>query len=256
METSIISYNVNGIRAATKKGFLDWLSEEDPDIVCIQETKAQPEQLDDAILNPEKYHTFWHSAQKKGYSGVSVFSKQEPLHVEEGCGIDKYDLEGRILRLDFDTFSVISAYFPSGSSGDPRQLFKEDFLKDFYVYIEDLKKKFPNLIITGDYNICHKPIDIHDPVGNKKSSGFLPHEREWVSSFIDLGFVDSFRKFNSEPHNYTWWSYRAQARQKNKGWRIDYQMATTELEDRLISADILPDVIHSDHCPTKLIIKN
>ncbi len=249
----IISYNVNGIRAAAKKDFFEWLQQESPDILCLQETKAQPDQLDESFLQPEGYHTYWHSAEKKGYSGVAIFTKEKPKHVEVGSGMEKYDLEGRILRADYDNFSIISVYIPSGSSGDHRQAIKEDFLEDFYVYIENLKKTFPNLIISGDYNICHRPIDIHDPVRNKTSSGFLPHEREWVSKFLDMGFVDSFRLHHPEtPDRYSWWSYRANARANNKGWRIDYQMLTKSLEEKCKGAEILDQVKHSDHCPIKL----
>ena len=246
----IISYNVNGIRAAVRKGFLDWLEAEQPDILCLQESKAQVEQLDETVLKPNGYQTYWYSAQKKGYSGVAIFSKQEPNHVEYGCGIEKYDAEGRVIRADYDHFSVISAYFPSGSTGDVRQAVKEEFLDDFYDYITELKKDFPNLIIAGDYNICHKPIDIHNPVSNKNTSGFLPHERAWVTKFLELGFVDSFRQFHAdEPHHYSWWSYRANARANNKGWRIDYHMVSEALAPALTGATILPDVKHSDHCP-------
>lgn len=252
---SILSYNVNGIRAAHRKGFFDWLAEEDPDLICIQETKAQTSQLNEAFLKPEGYHTFWCDAEKKGYSGVAIFSKLEPQNVVQGCGIERYDREGRVLRLDFDDFSLMSAYFPSGTTGEVRQTFKEEFLDDFYGYIEELKQEVPNLIISGDYNICHKPIDIHDPVRNKNTSGFLPHEREWMSKFMDSGFVDSFRKFNPEPHNYSWWSYRAGARAKNKGWRIDYQLVAEPIAEHCVGADILADVVHSDHCPIKILME-
>lgn len=246
----IISYNVNGIRAAAKKGFLDWLQTESPDILCVQETKAQVDQLDEATTHPNGYHSYWYSAEKKGYSGVAIYSKTEPRHVEYGCGIEKYDAEGRVIRADYEGFSVISAYFPSGSSGDHRQEVKEEFLDDFYDYIQELKKELPNLIISGDYNICHQPIDIHNPVANKDTSGFLPHERAWVSKFIEMGFVDSFRKFHAdEPDHYSWWSYRANARGNNKGWRIDYHMVSEPLQSALTGASILPDVKHSDHCP-------
>ncbi|MEL6650803.1 MAG: exodeoxyribonuclease III [Bacteroidota bacterium] len=246
----IISYNVNGIRAATKKGLLDWLQEEKPDVLCIQETKAQVDQLDESILKPEGYHTYWYSAEKKGYSGVAIFSRQEPRHVEYGCGIERFDSEGRVLRADFENFSVISAYFPSGSSGDVRQAVKEDFLDEMYVYLNELRKSFPNLIVSGDYNICHQAIDIHDPVRNKTNSGFLQHERDWVTKFLDSGFVDSFRKlYPDTPDKYSWWSYRAGARGKNKGWRIDYNMIASPLEDKIKGADILSEVKHSDHCP-------
>jgi len=251
---NIISYNVNGIRAAAKKGFLDWLKSENPDILCLQESKAQPDQLDEEILNPEGYHGYWYSAEKKGYSGVAILTKEKPKHVEYGCGIEAYDKEGRVLRADFDGYSIISAYFPSGSSGTVRQTIKEAFLADFHQYILELKKEFPNLIIAGDYNICHQPIDIHDPVSNKNSSGFLPHEREWVSSFIESGFIDSFRKHNKDPHNYSWWSYRSAARARNKGWRIDYNMVSSPLAGKCVGADILSEVVHSDHCPIKVVM--
>jgi len=245
----IISYNVNGIRAAERKGFFDWLAQADPDIICLQETKAQPEQLEASWLNPSQYHGYWHSAEKKGYSGVAIFTKEEPQHVEVGCGIEKYDCEGRVLRADYQNFSLMSVYFPSGTSGDHRQQVKEAFLADFYLYIQELKKQIPNLIISGDINICHTEKDIHDPVGNKNNSGFLPHEREWLTKFMETGFVDSFRQFNQEPHHYSWWSYRTRARSKNKGWRIDYHLVAESLLERLTGADILADVVHSDHCP-------
>ena len=252
---SIISYNVNGIRAAESKGLLEWLSEEDPDILCLQETKAQPDQLDDSLLKPDGYHTFWYSAEKKGYSGVAIFTKEKPNHVEYGCGIEQFDQEGRVIRADYDHFSIISAYFPSGSSGDERQAVKEVFLDQFYDYVQELKKDIPNLIISGDYNICHKEIDIHNPKGNKNNSGFLPHEREWVTKFLDSGFVDSFRKIHPDtPDKYSWWTYRFGARKKNKGWRIDYHMITTPLEAKCVDASILSEVVHSDHCPIKVVL--
>ncbi|MCL4146540.1 UNVERIFIED_CONTAM: hypothetical protein GTU68_002590 [Idotea baltica] len=246
----IISYNVNGIRAAAKKGLFDWIEDLNPDIVCIQETKAQPDQLEGAITIPNDYHAYWFSAEKKGYSSVAILSKEEPHHVEYGCGIEKYDKEGRVIRADYANFSIISVYFPSGSSGDERQAVKEDFLKDFFDYIAELKKSHPNLIISGDYNICHQAIDIHNPKSNKNNSGFLPHEREWVTQFLDSGFVDSFRKiYPDATDRYSWWTYRFGARGKNKGWRIDYHMVAAPIADKCIGADILSEVVHSDHCP-------
>lgn len=252
----IISYNVNGIRAAISKGFVDWLEQANPDVVCIQETKAQPEQIDTELLKSAGYESYMHSAVKKGYSGVAIFTKIKPDHIEIGCGIDYIDFEGRVIRADFGDVSVMSTYFPSGSSGDLRQEVKMRFLTDFQNYIEELKKTRPNLIIAGDYNICHEAIDIHDPVRNKNSSGFLPEEREWVSGFLKSGFIDTFRAFNSEPDNYSWWSYRANARANNKGWRIDYQMASASLKARLKRATILPEAKHSDHCPILLEIES
>lgn len=253
--TRIISYNVNGIRAALRKGFLDWLNAADPDVLCIQEIKANPEQVEAEILENLDYYHYWYPAEKKGYSGVSIWSKTKPNHIEYGCGIEKYDAEGRILRLDFDDFSVMSVYMPSGSSGDLRQEFKMQWLSDFQAYINELKKSFPNLIISGDYNICHKAIDIHNPTRQNNTSGFLPEERKWVSEFIDSGFIDSFRAFNQEPHQYSWWSYRANARAKNLGWRIDYHMVSEHMKDRMSRAAILPNAKHSDHCPILLEIK-
>jgi exodeoxyribonuclease-3 len=245
----IISYNVNGIRAAMKKGFIQWLQAANPDVVCIQETKAMIDQVDVAEIEEAGYpYHYWYSAQKKGYSGVAIFSKIKPNHVEYGTGIDYMDFEGRTIRLDFDELSVMSLYLPSGTNLD-RLDFKLTFMADFQRYINWLKKEFPNLVICGDYNICHQAIDIHDPVRNAKVSGFLPVEREWLGNFIDSGFIDSFRHFNKEPHNYTWWSYRANSRANNKGWRIDYNMVAQPLQENLKRAVILPEAEHSDHCP-------
>ena len=245
----ILTYNVNGIRAALRKDFASWLKATNPDVLCLQEIKANSEQFDESIFTDLGYHCFWNSAEKKGYSGVAILTKTKPQHVEYGCGIEQIDFEGRILRADFDGFSVMSAYFPSGSSGDLRQVFKMKFLNQFQTYINALKKDFPKLVISGDYNICHKAIDIHNPQRNKNTSGFLPEEREWMSGFITSGFVDSFRSLNPEPHNYSWWSYRANARAKNLGWRIDYNMISTPLLPKLKRSQILPAARHSDHCP-------
>lgn len=245
----IISYNVNGIRAAMKKGLTEWLQQASPDVLLVQETKAMREQVDLEALDEAGYpYHYWHSAEKKGYSGVAVLSKHEPRHVEYGTGIDYMDKEGRNLRLDFDNFSVMSLYLPSGTN-IARLEHKLQYMADFQDYIDQLKKDVPNLVIGGDYNICHEAIDIHDPVRNKNVSGFLPVEREWIGNFIDSGFIDSFRHFNKEPHNYTWWSYRANARANNKGWRIDYNMVSEPLQENMKRAVILPEAHHSDHCP-------
>ena len=250
----IISYNVNGIRAAQGKGLTEWLRQEDPDIVCFQETKAQPDQIPVLEFQELGYHTFWHSAQKKGYSGVGIISKQAPDNVIIGMGIEKYDQEGRVIRADFGDTSVLSIYHPSGTSGDERQDFKYGWLEDFLTFVLHLRETRPNLILSGDYNICHKEIDIHDPVRNATNSGFLPEERAWVSRFLDNGFIDTFRFFHPEvPHQYSWWSYRMNARDRNLGWRIDYHMASQSMESRLVSAGILPEAKHSDHCPVTLI---
>ncbi len=249
----IISYNVNGIRAALKKGFADWLKDENPDIVCIQESKAQPEQIDSLLFEFLGYKSYWFSAQKKGYSGVGILTKQEPDKIVYGMDIEKYDNEGRFLRVDFGDMSVISVYHPSGSSGDERQAFKMQWLEDFHYYINELRKKRPNLIISGDYNICRIWIDIHNPEKQQKTSGFLPEERDWFQAFVDDGYVDTFREFNEEPHNYSWWSYRGGARANNKGWRIDYNMVSSEIKDKISGAFILPDAVHSDHCPVGIV---
>lgn len=248
----IITYNVNGIRAAMNKDLVGWLKAANPDVLCLQETKATPDQVDVKAFEDLGYHLYWYSAQKKGYSGVAIFTKLKPKHVEYGCGIEKYDFEGRIIRLDFEQCSVMSVYHPSGSSGDDRQAFKMQWLADFQLYINDLKAKIPNLILCGDYNICHKPIDIHNPKSNANTSGFLPEEREWMEQFIQSGFIDSFRYFNQEPHQYSWWSYRAGSRGKNLGWRIDYNLVANHLDKHLKRAVILPDAMHSDHCPVLL----
>ncbi len=246
----IITYNVNGIRAALSKNWLEWLKATQADVVCLQEIKATPDQLADLHLLEELgYQHYWYPAEKKGYSGTAIFTKIKPKHVEYGCGLPDYDREGRVIRVDFEHCSVLSTYFPSGSSGDERQAFKYRFLDDFQRYIDTLKTNIPNLIICGDYNICHKPIDIHNPKSNANSSGFLPEERDWMERFIQSGFVDSFRYFNEEPHHYTWWSYRAGARSKNLGWRIDYTLVSESLKSNLKRAAILPDAKHSDHCP-------
>jgi len=245
----ILTYNVNGIRAALRKDFSSWLKAVNPDIICLQEIKANPEQFEASVFTDLGYHCFWNPAEKKGYSGVAILTKTKPQHVEYDCGIEEIDFEGRILRADFDRFSVMSAYFPSGSSGDIRQEFKMKFLTQFQNHVNVLKKNFPNLVISGDYNICHKAIDIHNPQRNKNTSGFLPEEREWMSEFIASGFTDSFRHLNPEPHNYSWWSYRANARAKNLGWRIDYNMISENLLSNLSRSAILSQAHHSDHCP-------
>ena len=245
----IISYNVNGIRAAMGKGLIDWINSAKPDVLCLQEIKASPEQVGLLEFEELGYHHYWYPAQKKGYSGVAIFTKEKPMHVEYGCGVQKYDDEGRIIRADYKDHSVMSVYHPSGSSGDDRQAFKMEWLSFFQDYINKLKQSKPNLVLSGDYNICHKAIDIHNPVSNAKTSGFLTEEREWMEQFINSGFIDSFRHFNKEPHQYSWWSYRAGSRGKNLGWRIDYNMVSESMADRLKRALILPEAKHSDHCP-------
>ncbi len=252
--TKIIAYNVNGIRSAISKGLLEWIKAADPDILCLQEVKAEPGQLDVTLFENMGYHHYWKCAVKKGYSGVAIFTKRKPDHVSYGCNIKKYDDEGRMIRADYGDVSVISVYHPSGSSGELRQAFKFEWMADFQRYIDTLKKERPKLIICGDYNICHQSIDIHNPKSNANSSGYLPEERQWIDNFMKSGFVDSFRRFNKEPHNYSWWSFRANARAKNLGWRIDYIMVSTNLETSMKRAAILSEAKHSDHCPVLLEI--
>ena len=245
----VLSYNVNGIRAALKKGFIDWLQAANPDVIALQEIKVNKEQLDLSVFEKAGYkYNYWFSAQKKGYSGVAILSKTEPKHIEYGTGIETMDFEGRNLRVDFEGISIMSLYLPSGTNKN-RLDFKFNYMDEFYDYVGELKQTHPNLVICGDYNICHEAIDIHDPVRLKKTSGFLPEERAWLSKFIANGFVDSFRLFNTQPNNYSWWSYRANARNNNKGWRLDYHLVSKPLEQKITRASILSEARHSDHCP-------
>lgn len=248
----IISYNVNGIRAALNKGLADWLSNTSPDVFCIQEAKAMPEQVDLQPLEELGYKHYWHTAQKKGYSGVVTFSKTEPDLVERGIGMEVYDNEGRVIRTDFGDITILNIYFPSGTQGGERQELKMRFLDDIYDHVHALRKERPNIVVVGDYNIAHNEVDIHNPKGLQNTSGFLPEERAWMSKYFDSGMVDTFRHFHKDPHMYSWWSYRAGARQRNKGWRIDYIAVTDSLTDRLEKADIFSDAVHSDHCPIYL----
>lgn len=251
----IISYNVNGIRAALTKGFDTWLDNVNADIVCLQEIKASPEQVDISIFENRGYHHYWFPAEKKGYSGVAILSREKPSGIFYGSAMKDSDREGRVIRADFGDVSVLSIYAPSGTTGDERQGFKMSWLSSFQKYLIRLQKERPKLILAGDFNICHKAIDIHNPVSNAKSSGFLPEERAWMDQFVDHGFIDSFRFFNKEPHQYTWWSFRANSRNKNLGWRIDYQFVSKAMEENLQRSVLLPDAKHSDHCPVLLEIK-
>ena len=246
----IISYNVNGIRAAMKKGFIDWLKTHPADVVCIQENKAQQSDISPKDFNDLGYHDYWFCAQKKGYSGVTVFSKIKADKVQCGTGHQVSDDEGRVIQLDFGKLKLINAYFPSGTTGDIRQTYKYQWLDEFFDYVQDLRKTNPHIVLCGDYNIAHKEIDIHNPVGNKTTSGFLPEERAWMDKFYSNGWIDSFREFHPEPHRYSWWSQRfPTVRLNNKGWRIDYISVTEPLKPYLKDAEIYPDIKHSDHCP-------
>ncbi len=246
----IITYNVNGIRAAMKKGFCDWLKEDPADVICIQESKAQQSDVDCKAFHDLGYTDHWFCAQKKGYSGVTVFSKVKPDKVICGTGHQVSDDEGRVVQMDFGKVRLINAYFPSGTSGDDRQSYKYTWLNEFFDYVQDMRKKHPNIILCGDYNIAHREIDIHNPAGNKKTTGFLPEERAWMDKLYDNGWIDVFRHYHSEPHRYTWWSQRfPSVRAANKGWRIDYISVTNELKPYLKKAEIYPNIKHSDHCP-------
>ena len=252
----IISYNVNGIRSAIKKGFIDWLKTDPADIICIQETKAERDNVDHRSFTELGFHDYWFSARKKGYSGVAVFSKFKPDNVTYGNGHGPSDEEGRVIQLDFGELRLINAYFPSGTSGSERQDFKYLWLNELQTWLEIMRKNHPKLILCGDYNIAHREIDIHDPKGNKQSSGFLPEERAWMDRFYESGWVDAFREFHSEPHRYSWWSQRfPSVRLQNKGWRIDYINVTSPLKQDLLDAEIFPEVKHSDHCPVYLELK-
>lgn len=246
----IISYNVNGIRAAFNKGFIDWIATKPADVICLQETKATQDNVDVAKLEAHGYHHYWFSAEKKGYSGVSIFSLKKPDNIIYGNGNEQSDREGRVIQAQYGKTRLINAYFPSGTSGDERQAYKYEWLDMFYDYLNTLSKTNSAIILCGDYNIAHKEIDIHDPKGNKKSSGFLPDERAWMDKFLNNGWIDSFRLHHEEPHCYSWWSQRfPSVRLQNKGWRIDYICATETLKKKIKDSAIYPDVKHSDHCP-------
>ncbi len=252
----IMTFNLNGIRSAISKGLYEWIELQSPDVLCVQETKAQPDQIDILKFKDLGYYSYIFSAEKKGYSGVAIFTKQEPDFVKAGIGIRDFDAEGRLLRVDLGDVTVIDSYFPSGTMGDARQDVKMKYLDAVQVFINELKKERPNIILAGDYNICHKEIDISNPQNKKGVSGFLPEEREWITGFLESGFVDSLRVFCNEPNQYTWWSYRSGAKAKNLGWRIDYQMVSEPLASRLQSAKIFPEVQMSDHCPYQIELKD
>lgn len=252
----IISYNVNGIRAAIKKGFIDWLNTNPADIICLQELKANEADIDREAIENAGYRGYFFSAQKKGYSGVGILSRLLPDNVQNGHGNEQSDFEGRVLRADYGDITIISAYFPSGTSGELRQSYKYIWLDEFLDYLNDLKKSRNKLIVCGDYNIAHKEIDIHNPKSNKKTTGFLPEERAWMDKFLENGFVDGFRHLNKDPHQYSWWNVmRPSTRLENKGWRIDYINVTDNLKSFIKEVKILPDVKHSDHCPVFLKIE-
>ena len=253
----IISINLNGIRSATTKGFFDWLALQDADVICLQELKAQEADMTEQMLMPHGYHGYFHYAQKKGYSGVGIYSRVKPEQVIAGLGIEKFDAEGRYICADFADYSVVSLYLPSGSSGEERQQVKFDFMAAFLPHLQELRASGREVIVCGDWNIAHKEIDLKNWRGNRKNSGFLPEERNWLTQlFDDVGFVDVFRVVHPELEAYTWWSNRGQAWAKNVGWRIDYQIATPGIAERAQSASIYKEQRFSDHAPLTIDYSN
>ncbi len=251
----IVSWNINGYRAVVNKNFLDFLHEEDPDIICLQETKVKPEQIPDELLNPSNYYGIWHSAERPGYSGVAVFTKIKPKEIKFGLNDkEEYYNEGRVIELDFGDFILFNIYFPNGQMGDYRLNYKLEFYADLLKYLKELKAQGKNLIVTGDYNTAHKEIDLANPKENENYSGFLPIERACLDDLIEVGFVDVFREFNQEKGQYTWWTYRFGARRRNIGWRIDYFFVNQEFLPKVQDMRILKEVLGSDHCPISLII--
>jgi len=251
----IFSWNVNGIRAAYKKGFLDWLKEAGPDILCVQETKAQKEQLPEELITVTGYTPYFTSAERKGYSGVGLYTREEPRSISHGFGIERFDLEGRVLITDYGYFTLFNIYFPNGKASKERLLFKMEFYDAFLEYAKKLKSEGKSIVVCGDVNTAHKEIDLARPKENEKVSGFLPKERAWIDLFIESGFVDTFREFNSEPGQYTWWDLKTRARERNIGWRIDYFFVSDDFMKKVTSSYILPDVLGSDHCPIGIDIE-
>ena len=251
----LYSWNVNGIRAAERKGFLDWLDQFQPDVLCLQETKARVDQLGSSLIKDHGYHTYWHSAQKAGYSGVATFCKEEPYFIQEGLGIDRFDSEGRVLITEHENFLLYNIYFPNGQKDDTRLNYKLDFYDELLPIVNDQVENGNNVIITGDWNTAHHPIDLARPKENEKTSGFMPIERERIDTYVSHGWVDTFRHFHSGSDRYSWWTYRFGARERNIGWRIDYFFVNETLVQQLDDADIHPDIMGSDHCPVSLTLK-
>ncbi len=251
----LITWNVNGIRACVKNGFIDWFSKQRADIVCLQETKAHPEQLSEETLHPLKYHSYWHSAEKKGYSSVAIYSKKEPLNISYGIGVKDIDKEGRVLTAEYPDFYLITAYFPNSQREHTRLDYKIAFCKKIHLYMNRLKKTGKDVILCGDFNVAHHEIDLKNPKANKNNAGFLPQERAWMDNFLNADYVDIFRHFVKEPEHYTWWSYRPGVRQRNIGWRLDYFCSTVALIDRVKKITHQSEVMGSDHCPVMLQLK-
>ncbi len=254
-EIKILSWNVNGIRAAQRYGLLDWLYKESPEILCVQETKAHPEQLDKELLRPQGYFSYWNFPERKGYSGVATFTKNEPVSVEYSLNTLNADLEGRVVTTQYEEFTLMNVYFPNGKKDEERLNYKIEFYEAFLDFVKPLIDRDEKLIVCGDVNTAHKEMDLAHPKANEKVSGFLPVEREWIDRFIENGFVDTFRYFNNEPEQYTWWDVKSRARERNIGWRIDYFFISENLLPNLIRAFIMPDIMGSDHCPIGIVLK-
>jgi exodeoxyribonuclease-3 len=251
----IICWNVNGIRAADRKGLFDWLKKEDPDVLCLQEIKALPVQVPAHLKNTPGYNIFWNPAERKGYSGVVTYTKEKPIDVKYGFGIKKFDVEGRVIITEFNSFTLFNIYFPNGKKNEERLDYKLDFYDTFLGYADNLKSEGKNIIVCGDFNTAHKELDLTRPKENEKVSGFLPVERAWIDTFIDHGYVDTFRHFNKDPNNYSWWDFKTRARERNVGWRIDYFFVNKEFISNLKKAFIMQDVMGSDHCPVGIDIE-
>jgi exodeoxyribonuclease-3 len=245
----LLCWNVNGIRAVSKKGFQEWLDEVSPDILCLQETKAHFEQLSEDLQEPRGYYTYWNYPERKGYSGVAIFTREEPLRIQYGFGVAGFHSEGRVLIAQYPKFILLNIYFPNGKKDETRLKYKMDFYDVFLEFVEALKPKYENLIICGDFNTAHKEIDLARPKENQKISGFLPEERAWIDKFVGHGYVDAFRHFHKEPGQYTWWDLKTGARERNVGWRLDYFFVTEALLPSVSEAFIMPDMMGSDHCP-------
>jgi exodeoxyribonuclease-3 len=248
----IICWNINGIRAVWKKGFPEWFEKEMPDILCLQETKAQQEQLTPEIIKFKDYYSYFYAAEKKGYSGVAVYTKLKPIRAKAGLGNPLFDCEGRVIELEFENFILICAYFPNGGRGPERVKYKLDFYEELFKRAEELRKEKKNIVICGDYNTAHKEIDLARPKENSRTSGFLAEEREWIDKIVSMNYIDIFRKFNQEPAQYTYWDQITRARERNVGWRIDYFFVSSEMTDLVKNATLHMDVIGSDHCPIEL----
>ncbi len=251
----VASWNVNGIRAAARKDFIPWMEGMGADVVCIQESKASPDQLGEELLHPHGYHSYWHSAEKAGYSGVAIYAKKEPLQIKMGIDLPEFDSEGRVITAEFSDFFLVNTYFPNSQREHTRLGYKLKFCESIFAYLEGLRSKQKNVVICGDFNIAHKTIDLKNPKTNENNAGYLPEERAWMESFLSRGYVDGFRRFNPHPDNYTWWSYRPGVRQKNIGWRLDYFVVNQDFKDRLKSVIHQPQVLGSDHCPVVMELR-